>query len=103
MQGDVYKRQVIDVHIHHFYLWIINFGYYLFDERSLAHASGRDEKDVYKRQIVLLAIRRSRYKLLTFNCFNVFIFDFHLHLIKSLAIHTRRFATSWAAATRLYR
>ncbi len=37
---------------------------------------------------MLLAIRRSRYKLLTFNCFNVFIFDFHLHLIKSLAIHT---------------
>ena len=37
---------------------------------------------------MLLAIRRSRYKLLTFNCFNVFIFDFHLHLIKSLAIYT---------------
>ena len=37
---------------------------------------------------MLLAIRRSRYKLLTFNYFNVFFLDFHFHLIKSLAIHT---------------
>ena len=41
----IFASAVIDVHIHHFYRWIINFGYYLFDERSLAHAS-----DVYQRQ-----------------------------------------------------